>query len=353
MLTAALSALLVILVGATVFVLLTRPTDGPAPSPSRTPGATLLPPSPTTVALASAPSSLVASLVPASTNTAPPTLPSLPSAAASVAPSPTATSTRPSPTPSPVPTASPTPTPSLIPSIPAIDTPVPTIAPSPTATPTITPTSPQHEFHVDAVGLDDKSLDGSVPRIVTFEIDGPSNLSASVSGATGSVQLCVWREAVDDERVCRTGRSVMITHPVTDLDSTLWHVSMIGARGVAPSAALTVVFNANAPSVSLDDFRFYGSSNPPYNGFAAEFDAAAGPISAQGAFDDGQDGAYDYHLVVQAAGSDALVDTTDNGTSFAVQKDASAGHYVVSIVDPDPLANPGLAVFVTATITWS
>src|SRR3954453_2868531 len=279
MLTAALSALLVVLVGATVFVLLTRPTDGPLPSPSRTPGATLLPPSPTTVALASAPPTIAASFAPVSTSTsALPTLPPLPSAAASVAPSPTATSSRPSPTPPPTATPTPTPPPSLIPSIPAIDTP----PPSPTAPPTITPTSPQHEFHVDAVGLDDKSLDGSVPRIVTFEIDGPSNLTARGTGATGSVQLCVWREAVDDERVCQTGRSVTIMHPVFDSDTTLWHVSMIGARGVAPSASLMVAFNANAPSVSLDDFRFYGSSNPPYNGFAVEFDAAAGPISAQG-----------------------------------------------------------------------
>jgi hypothetical protein len=352
-LTASLAALLVILVGATIFIVLTRPTIGPTPEPSRTPAATLLPPSPTTVAVASpfasSAASIMATAAPLSTpalTAAPspipfPTLALPSSASSSYAPSPTATVT---PTPTPTPTATPTTAPTV--------TAVPTATLTPTLPPTILPTSPQQQFQVDAVGLDDKSLVGSVPRILTFEIDGPSLLTATVSQATGNVQLCVWREAVDDERTCDTGRAVSIVHPVSDSDNTLWHASMIGAKGVAPSAALTIDFNANAPSVSLDDFRFYGSSNPPYNGFVAGFEAGGGQMSVQGAFDDGQGGAYNYHLVVQPDGADAVVDVTDNGTSFSVQPGIDAGHYTVFINDPEDVANPGLAVFVTATISW-
>lgn len=191
-----------------------------------------------------------------------------------------------------------------------------------------------------------------MPRILTFEIDGQSDLKTVVSNASGRVQLCVWREAVDDQRACQTGTNVVLERAVTDTASTLWHASIIGAKGVSPSAALTLDFNANAPSVELDNFRFYGASNAPYNGFTAHFDAAAGALSVQGAFDDSQGGAYDYHLVLQADGADAVVDTSDNGTSFAASPTVDAGHYTVTLNDPDDVANPGLPVFLTATITW-
>jgi hypothetical protein len=205
------------------------------------------------------------------------------------------------------------------------------------------------------VGLDDKSLDGSVPRILTFEIDGPSLIHAAVSDASGQVQLCVWREAVDDERTCLTGRNVVIDHTVTDSGSGLWHVSMIGGKGVTPSAALTLDFNANAPSVQLNNFRFYGTSNAAYNGFTAAVDTGAGLMPVQFAFDDGEGGSYDYHLLIKQTGGAPIVDTT-GGPSTSYSADPvpaiDAGSYSVTVEDPDPIANPGLAVFITATIGW-
>jgi hypothetical protein len=205
------------------------------------------------------------------------------------------------------------------------------------------------------MGLDDKALDGSVPRILTFEVDGPSLIHAAITNSSGQVQLCVWREAVADERTCDTGRSVVIEHAVTDSGSGLWHVSLIGAKGVAPSAGLTLDFNANAPSVQLNNIRFNGTSNGAYNGFTAAVDTGAGTLPIQFAMDDANGGAYDYHVVVKpGAGAAVFEDTGGPVTSYSADPApvVDAGSYSITVENPDAEANPGLAVFITATISW-
>jgi hypothetical protein len=286
----------------------------------------------------------VAALTPAPTASPTPG----PTASPSTSEAASASPLTPSPTPTPVPSPTPTPTPSASP------TPEPTATPTPTPVPTVVPTAPQHEIRLASVGLDDKSLGGSVPRILTFEIDGPTLLHSAVTNATAPVQLCVWREAVDDQRMCDTGKSVVLDRAVTDSNGGLWHVSLIGAKGFAPSAGLTVDFNANAPSVTFDNFRYYGTSNSSYDGFTAGIDAGVGQLTVQGAFDDGQGGSYDYRYVVTPDGQAAIVDQTGGPTtSFAFDPvTLAAGSYSVTIQDPDDVANPGMAVFIAATITW-
>jgi hypothetical protein len=349
LLVAALSLLLFVLVGATLFVVLTRAPVQPTPSPS------LLPPSPAgTIPAISTPSVPVetATVVPVSPSPVAPSAAPSATFAPSPSPFPTTASATGTPTASPSPTPSPTPTPTPSP------TPSPTPTPTLTPVPTIVPTAPQREIRVASVGLDNKSLAGSVPRILTFEVDGQSMIHAEVSGATAQVRLCVWREAVNDEQVCTSEKS-FIDKAVTDTGSSLWHVSVIGTKS-APSAAIRVVFNANAPSVQFDNFRFYGTSNPAYNGFTASVDAGAGPMPVTGAFDDGQvqRGSYDFHLVIANGGGTTVFEQSGSGTSFVAQDDqeqppmVDAGTYSITLANPDELANPGLAVFVSATITW-
>ncbi|HEY7024848.1 MAG TPA: hypothetical protein VH371_07805 [Candidatus Limnocylindrales bacterium] len=331
-LTAALAGLLVVLLGATVFVLLSRP--GPGPTPSASPGLpTFASASPTTVAEAS-PSASAPATIASATEIPSPTPTPLASTAASALP--TASPTLP-PTPSPTPTPTPAPT------------------PTPTPVPTIVPTSPGREIRLSPIGLDDKSLEGSVPRILTFEIDGPSNLRVALTGASGQVQVCLWREAVLDERECETGKAVVLEHGVLEGHGGLWHVSMIGAKGVAPIAGVTVDFNADHPSVQFDDFRYYGTSSPTYNGFSAAIDAQSGPLGLQGAFDDGQGGSYDYHWIIQPTAGDAIEGISDTtSTSFVVDPHTvDADTYSITIQNPDPVANPSLPVFLTAKISWS
>jgi len=52
--------------------------------------------------------------------------------------------------------------------------------------------------------LDQSAVTGSVPRIATFNVDGQSDVSARVSASTGPVRMCIWTEAVDDQRECHT-----------------------------------------------------------------------------------------------------------------------------------------------------
>lgn len=364
-LTAALSGLLVILVGATVFVLLTRPTASPIPTVLRTPFPSFLLASPSAAASASSvalvslpPSQPAFTIVPAtldSIGTAPPAATSSPTPipAASAASSPPATMT---PSPTLVPT--PTPTPSPIPT----DTPAPTASPLPTPsatpTPSLNPSAPDRVIRFVDAGLDVAGVEGSVPRIVTFTVDGESLIDAEISDASGAARLCIWTEAVDDQRECHTVQTGGFSKAVVGTPSSIWHVSMIGpAKAAAPTATLTVHFNANSPSVSLNNFRYTGTSNPAYNGFQAQMTTQSdGTMHVQAAFDDGgsPSGSYDYHLVIQPTAGDAVLDETGGPTVTVDASTAVSGSitYTVSLADPDPVANPVAAVFVAATITW-
>jgi hypothetical protein len=347
LLTAALAALLVVLLGATVFVLLSRPSVGPTPSPSATLPSFILPsPSPTSVAVATASASVpsasveatpAATAAPIDTPTPTPLTTDVPTDTPQ-APTPTPEAT---PTPTPEPTDTPTPTPA------------PTPTPTPTPVPTIVPTAPQRTLQLSGIGIDDRMIEGSVPRFVTFNTDGPSQVTASVSNASGQVRVCLWREPLREQAVCKTTRNGSVTQYTTDGGSATWTVQMI-ANGAAPTASLAIQFNANQPSATLESFRFQGTSSPDYNGFDAQFDALAeGTINVQASFDDGGSGAYVYHLVIRPQGGDPLLDATDGPTqSFAQSQPVGQGSYRVTLSDPDAVANPGAAVILTATLSW-
>lgn len=340
MLTAALTALLVVLVGATIFVILTRGPVGPTPTPSlfafESPG------------LASpAASSAEATAVTASPAPGIPTAGSSAPPATSVFETPTPpSSTGPTFSPTPKATRPPTPTP-----------PPPTPTPTPTPQPTVNPTAPQQAVQFDNVGLDQSCGNltpcGSVPRILTFNVDGQSKVEAIVSDSTGPVRLCIWTEAVDDQRECHTVHNGGFSKLVTSTNSSVWHVSVIGAQ-VTASATLNVEFNANSPSVSIDNFRYLGASMAEYNGFDAELTTNGdGSIRVQAAFDDGSQGSYDWHLVMSSSGSPVHDQTGGPDPSIDESQSVSGGTtYVVSLHDPDNTANGTMSVFVSATISW-
>ena len=126
------------------------------------------------------------------------------------------------------------------------------------------------------------------------------------------------------------------------------------AKDTAPTADLTIQFNSNQPSATLDSFRWTGTTNPDYNGFDVHTDALAdGLLSVQASFDDGSSGAYDWHLVIQPQGGDPVYDQTGGPDQTVDQSQAvSQGSYRVTFSDPDDVANPGHAVILTATVSW-
>jgi len=204
------------------------------------------------------------------------------------------------------------------------------------------------------VGLDDKSLEGSVPRVVTFEVDGQSLINAHVSGVRGQVQLCLWREAVSDERTCHTAHSVTLEHAVLDSDTSIWHASIIGAAGSTPATSLTIMFNSLAPNVQLDNFRYLGTANPLYNGFEAIVStSAAGDLSVQASFD-GPESAYDYRLAIKPEGGDPVLDQTGGPSESVDQTQTVDGGVVYHVIlgDPDENASAAGPVFVAANLMW-
>ena len=328
LLAATLAFLLIVLIGATIFVLLSRPAPRPTATPSVLP-TTSLGPSPST--------------------------------GFSPSPSPTPSPTI-GPTPTLLPTAAPTETPTSEPSPTTPPTPSPTPSPSPTPTPTLPPpTSPQRELTLVEVGLDRRADLEGVERTVTFVIDGPSLISAQLSDVSaGKVRLCLSRQATDPQRECRTTRNGSLERAVFDSGRTEWNVTMIGTTQAFPFATLTLRFNALSPSVHVDSFRFNGTVDPHYNGFVARLTAGGdGNLRIQATFadtDQSQDDNYPYHLVITpVGGGPAVVDQTGGpqgslDVSFGL---ATGQTYRVELSEPEETAGGGLfAVFVDATLTW-
>src|SRR5688572_756750 len=143
-LAATLAFLLIVLVGATIFILLSRPAE-PGPTPTATPSG-------------------AASFTPTVG----------PSSSASVLPTPSASVTA---TPVVLPTDTPGPT--VEPTITPTPSPSPTPSPAPTPSPTLPPpTSPDREVTIVDFGLDRRTDADAVQRTVSFTVDGPSLISA-------------------------------------------------------------------------------------------------------------------------------------------------------------------------------
>ena len=329
LLAAALAALLIVLLGATIFVLLNQPA-GPTPAPS-----------PTEVAMGSPSPSPFASESPS-----PSLATASPSPTASASPEPTLT-----PSPEPPPTEPPTPSPSPSPSA------SPSPSPSPSPAPTVNPTSPQHEIRLIALGLDSRDAETGIGRIVTFDVDGQSLVGARISDASaGGIRLCLWREAAIDERRCETGRNVGVQRAVTDTGQTRWHVSMIGTQQASPHVTLTLRFNANGPAVLLGNIRWAGTSFPEYNGYEAVVQVVNdGNLRIEASIDDGEGGAYPFDLRVVRV-SDGQVVREESGEAESLQvvvEGVEPGAYRISLRSPEEQPADGeRAVFVTSEIRW-
>jgi hypothetical protein len=218
------------------------------------------------------------------------------------------------------------------------------------------PTAPQRTLQVFGIGLDMACLNDplcdAVPRYVRFNTDGPSVVTATVANASSSVRICLRLEP-HLMGVCTSTRSGSVQQFTTDSGSDTWTVTVLG-KDAAPTTDLSVQFNANQPSVTLDSFRWVGTSSPDYNGFDAQVDALAdGQIGVQASFDDGTNGSYDYHLVIKPVGGAPLMDQMGGPVgSIDLSQAVTQGSYRVTFSDPDDTANPGHAVILTATLSW-
>ena len=340
-LAATLAFLLIVLVGALIFILLSRPAPSPRPSPST---------SPTTVAIVTGSplSTLSPSLFPSTSAGASPTeIPTI--------------SLEPFPTPSPTPTAEITPeiTPEVTPAI--TPSPTPTIAITPSPTPTITlqptptappiPTSPGRRIRLQGMGLDARNEIG-IERYLIFGVDGPSLIRAQISSATGRVRMCLWQGNEVEDRVCRSMGNGVLEQPVFDAGSTSWTLTLISANGTTtPTLDLALDFNAISPSVDLENFRFQGTPVPFYNGMDVVIDALAdGSLDIMGVFDPGQ--THSYRVEIYLTGGENIYDAGGEAHSFTVNQAVTAAtSYNVIVTNPNEEAEP-TAVFIRVTFNW-
>ena len=351
LLVAGLGLALVVVLGATIFILLSRPQAplGPTPTPTGSAVAIgsptftptpLFTPSPT---LSASPGPTTPLATPTPLPTLSPTLSPSPSASASVAPT-----ASPSPSPSPSPTISPSPTATLEP------TASPTPSASPTPTPSISPTSPQREFKLIGVGLDSRDAgEQRVERVVAFRIEGPSFVSATVTNASGSgILLCLYEEnesIEDNPGFCARGRNAKVQRVSLAPGSSTWLATLIGTETLqSPRVDLTLRFHAAAPRVELSSFRFVGTQETAYNGFLAEVPAVSdGDLRIQADFEGESES---YRLVVENVGGATLVDESGSGSSVGRSTAVTGGSsYRVSLRSPEEVSGAG---FVHAVINW-
>jgi hypothetical protein len=204
------------------------------------------------------------------------------------------------------------------------------------------------------MGLDDRNVEGASERFVTFAVDGQSLIGARLSNVSaGHVRMCLWQGDLVTDKTCRTVHNGGIQLPVFDTGQTPWTLTLLGTdAGITPTADLTLDFNANAPSVTLDSFRFNGTDTPSYNGFVAEIDAQSGGDFHLDASFGG--GAFMSHLVIERLGSAGGVvydQTNASVPDFGATQHVSNGHsYRVTLSNPD--ANEIVPVFVKTTLTW-
>jgi hypothetical protein len=328
-LAATLAFLLIVLVGATIFILLSRP---PAPGPTVSPTGLL--PTPT----------LLPTPGPSATLTTPTPTPTAP---ASLAPTPTL-----------LPTAAPTDTPTVAPTITPTPSPSPTPSPAPTPSPSLPPaTSPQREVTIVDLGLDRRVDPAGVQRTVSFAVDGPSLISAQLKGVSaGKVRMCLLREAQDPQRECITVHAGTLSRAVFDADRTTWNVTLIGTSQDFANASLTLEFNALNPELHFRNFRFNGTDDPHYNGFQVVLRTETdGNFHLRAEFDDGHDNPYPWHLNLavddttffeQSGGPSPSADITTTLTGNTA--------YSVTFSEPEAVAGGGAfpVLINDAQLTW-
>jgi hypothetical protein len=188
-------------------------------------------------------------------------------------------------------------------------------------------------------------------RYVEVNVDGPSLITVRLSNVSSTtVAVCIIRQDLGGDSACNE-RNRPVTMLVTDAGPSIWLVSARGrTESVAPTADLSVSFNALSPAATLRNFRYVGTSDPARNGFTAEVTVGAdGMIRVQGNF---EEDSFTHRVVVDDAGYDKT-----NGPSNTFETDpdppVSAGRdYRISVSSPDTVTKPDGAAFMIATITW-
>ena len=172
--------------------------------------------------------------------------------------------------PAPLPTASPiaqatvTPGASTTPAPGDTPTPLPTEAPTPTPAPTATPVPiPTASVTFANLKLDAASDAAGTDRIISWATRTTLPITASFTSSGGNVKACLF---VGNKQIsCKTGTSGELSTTATGNVVTMT-LKLRGVGADAPVVDATLGFVANAPSVTIKNARFDGTTAPDTNG---------------------------------------------------------------------------------------
>jgi hypothetical protein len=187
---------------------------------------------------------------------------------------------------------------------------------------------------------------------VTFFVDGPSLISARLSGVNdGKVRMCLLRNEQDPQRECITAHGGTLSRAVFDVGRTAWNVTLIGAaETLGQYGTLDLTFNALNPELRLDSFRFNGTGDPRNNGFEIVLgpNLLAGDFHLHAEFSDGSP--HPWHLRV-APDDAAGFDQTGGPSTFVDVTTALESGTVYSVLFENPEASASVLLD-NVSLTW-
>lgn len=277
------------------------------------------------------------------------------SSSPSIGPSPSRT---PRPSRSPKPSGSPGESPSASPgesfaespspSLESTASPGPTASPPPTGTPA--PTAPLRSIRFLHIGIDGQSATTPTPRRLTFASEGPGQVTATLfQTSAGDVMFCLYTGNEPSGNECRTSSHATLTGSTTAAGNTRWHVSLIGVdQGTSPSADVKIEFRSNSPRVTVDGFRFQGTSFEDYNGISAQLKTEAGDLQVNGNWPGAQRPWR--AAVVNADSGESAGSNSGTGNDLSLTATVSAGIFRLTVENTEVIADQ--EVFLHAVISW-
>ncbi len=199
------------------------------------------------------------------------------------------------------------------------------------------------------VGVDGPAADASRDRVFTFTTDAAGLVEASAEvGGPEDVRLCLGRGAPGSvtAQQCQESTEASVTS-VASAAETTWTVTLTGADGAGGTADLVLGFPSEAPSVTIDGFRFQGTAFDAYNGFLAEVQVSgAGSLAVDAAW---TGGSAPYRLSVSEAGG-TLDDQSGEGTGVSSDVAVARGPHRIRLSNQQDFAEQDFTL--RATISW-
>jgi hypothetical protein len=200
------------------------------------------------------------------------------------------------------------------------------------------------------VGIDGPSATTPTPRLLTFASQGRGQVTATLGQTTaGRVKFCLYSGDQPAGPDCEIASHATRTASTTGPGNVRWHVSIIGVdQATSPTANVKLEFRSNAPRVTVDGFRFQGTSSPDYNGITAQFKAGAGAMEVSGSWA-GPARPWSVGLIATDSGEN-VGSGRGTGNSLILRATLGAGSYRLTAENTEEVAAE--EVFLHAVLTW-